>query len=144
MLNNNSLQVTSPEPTSKINYHRIKGIMSALDLLDADVGVMASNPAVVFGNIAMNGDEYVRCNRCGYGGCDVRVQGCGCTLHTVRTFCDETLVGIFTLMAVEQWNQCRNYHRAVACLVSGCAVFYNVMQFYMIPEPSDRGLQTDI
>jgi len=53
----------------------------ALELLDADVGVMAANPAAVFGNIAMNGDEYVRCNRCGYGGCDVRVQGCGCTLH---------------------------------------------------------------
>mmetsp|Transcript_32360 Transcript_32360/g.78666 ORF Transcript_32360/g.78666 Transcript_32360/m.78666 type:complete len:714 (-) Transcript_32360:95-2236(-) len=56
--------------------------MSGLDLLDADVGVMAPNPAAVFGNIAMNGDEYVRCNRCGYGGCDVRVQGCGCTLHS--------------------------------------------------------------
>lgn len=57
--------------------------MSGLDLLDADVGVMAPNPAAVFGNIAMNGDEYVRCNRCGFGGCDVRVQGCGCTLHAV-------------------------------------------------------------
>ncbi|KAL7556839.1 hypothetical protein ACA910_016313 [Epithemia clementina (nom. ined.)] len=29
----------------------------------------------------MDGDEYVRCNKCGYGGCDVRVAGCGCTLH---------------------------------------------------------------
>src|SRR5210317_528942 len=60
-----------------------KGNMSGLELLDADVGVMAANPASVFGNIAMNGDEYVRCNRCGFGGCDVRVQGCGCTLHAV-------------------------------------------------------------
>jgi len=37
--------------------------------------------AAAFGTIAMDGDEYVRCNRCGYGGCDVRVSGCGCTLH---------------------------------------------------------------
>lgn len=36
-----------------------------------------------FGSIAMDGDEYVRCTRCGYGGCDVRVSGCGCTLHAV-------------------------------------------------------------
>ena len=31
----------------------------------------------------MNGDEYVRCVRCSYGGCDLRVAGCGCTLHSV-------------------------------------------------------------
>jgi len=37
--------------------------------------------ADVFHSEAMNGDEYVRCSRCGYGGCDVRVSGCGCTLH---------------------------------------------------------------
>lgn len=30
-----------------------------------------------------DGDEYVRCVKCGYGGCDVRVSGCGCTLHAV-------------------------------------------------------------
>ena len=66
--------------------------MSGLDLLDADIGIMARNPAAVFGNIAINGDEYVRCNRCGYGGCDVRVQGCGCTLHAVGSsmaFCSK-------------------------------------------------------
>jgi hypothetical protein len=38
-----------------------------------------------------NGDEYVRCSRCHFGGCDVRVEGCGCTLHVVslsrRTVC---------------------------------------------------------
>lgn len=33
----------------------------------------------------MDGDEYVRCRHCGYGGCDLRIQ-CenGCTCHTVR------------------------------------------------------------
>jgi hypothetical protein len=36
-----------------------------------------------FGSIAMDGDEYVRCTRCSYGGCDVRVSLCGCTLHAV-------------------------------------------------------------
>ena len=40
-------------------------------------------------SIAMDGDEYVRCNRCGYGGCDVRVSTCGCTLHAVRRFCTD-------------------------------------------------------
>jgi hypothetical protein len=35
-------------------------------------------------SLAMDGDEYVRCNRCGYGGCDIRVASCGCTLHVVR------------------------------------------------------------
>jgi len=37
--------------------------------------------AAVFGSIAMNGDEYVRCVKCYHGGCDLRVQGCGCTVH---------------------------------------------------------------
>lgn len=55
--------------------------MAGLDVLDVDIGSISSNAAAMFGSIAMNGDEYVRCNRCGYGGCDVRVGGCGCTLH---------------------------------------------------------------
>jgi hypothetical protein len=38
------------------------------------------------GNMVTDVDEYVRCSRCGYGGCDVRVSSCGCTLHAVR-FC---------------------------------------------------------
>eukprot|EP00934_Nitzschia_sp_Nitz4_P001292 Nitzschia sp. Nitz4//scaffold42_size132992//106422//108774//NITZ4_003417-RA/size132992-augustus-gene-0.119-mRNA-1//-1//CDS//3329551772//1292//frame0 len=56
--------------------------MSGLDVLDVDIGVISSNPASLFGGLAMNGDEYVRCNRCGFGGCDLRVSGCGCTFHT--------------------------------------------------------------
>ena len=43
---------------------------------------MGLGPAA-FASISMDGDEYVRCTRCGYGGCDVRVSGCGCTLHAV-------------------------------------------------------------
>lgn len=39
------------------------------------------------GSMAMDGDEYVRCSRCGFGGCDVRVSSCGCTLHAVRRIC---------------------------------------------------------
>jgi hypothetical protein len=50
-------------------------------MMDCALGSIIT-PADIFGNI--NGDEYVRCSRCGYGGCDVRVAGCGCTLHTVR------------------------------------------------------------
>ena len=57
--------------------------MATLDALDCDIGGIPSNAAAVFGSIAMNGDEYVRCNKCGFGGCDVRVAGCGCTLHAV-------------------------------------------------------------
>ena len=58
--------------------------MASLDLLDSEIGGIPSNAGAVFGSIAMNGDEYVHCNRCGYGGCDVRVAGCGCTMHAVR------------------------------------------------------------
>ncbi|KAG7350411.1 hypothetical protein IV203_009771 [Nitzschia inconspicua] len=57
---------------------------SPLDALDEDLGAagLVSNPGLLFGNLAMSGgDEYVRCNRCGFGGCDLRVSGCGCTLH---------------------------------------------------------------
>lgn len=43
-----------------------------------------SSAAALFGGIAVDGDEYVRCARCSFGGCDVRVQGCGCCLHAVR------------------------------------------------------------
>lgn len=43
--------------------------------------------AFALGTIAMDGgDEYVRCSKCGFGGCDVRVAPCGCTLHAVRRF----------------------------------------------------------
>jgi hypothetical protein len=61
-------------------------MMSTLDTLDIDLGGgITSNPNVLFGNnqptTSMNSDEYARCNRCGYGGCDVRFVGCGCTMH---------------------------------------------------------------
>lgn len=57
-------------------------MMSTLDTLDIDIGGgITSNPGVLFGNTTMNSDEYARCNRCGYGGCDVRFVGCGCTMH---------------------------------------------------------------
>ena len=55
-----------------------------MNTFDLGVPTIPSNAAAVFGNIAMNGDEYVRCITCGYGGCDVRVSGCGCTFHAVR------------------------------------------------------------
>ncbi len=54
-----------------------------MPVMDCGMGGIPSGAAVAFGSIAMNGDEYVRCNRCGYGGCDVKVSGCGCTLHAV-------------------------------------------------------------
>ncbi|KAG7351645.1 hypothetical protein IV203_007693 [Nitzschia inconspicua] len=56
---------------------------SPLDALDDDLGAagLVSNPFLMFGHVAMSGDEYVRCSRCGFGGCDLRVSGCGCTLH---------------------------------------------------------------
>ncbi|KAI2513964.1 hypothetical protein MHU86_348 [Fragilaria crotonensis] len=38
-------------------------------------------PASLMGCLLANGDEYVRCSRCLFGGCDVRVEGCGCTMH---------------------------------------------------------------
>lgn len=50
---------------------------------DLDFGIPANSSA--FASIAMDGDEYLSCSRCGHGGCDVRVFGCGCTVHAVRT-----------------------------------------------------------
>ena len=59
--------------------------MAALMTLDlGGTNGINSSTAAVFGSIATTGDEYVRCTRCGFGGCDVRVVGCGCTLHAVR------------------------------------------------------------
>eukprot|EP00535_Pseudo-nitzschia_heimii_P005978 CAMPEP_0197179030 /NCGR_PEP_ID=MMETSP1423-20130617/4109_1 /TAXON_ID=476441 /ORGANISM="Pseudo-nitzschia heimii, Strain UNC1101" /LENGTH=718 /DNA_ID=CAMNT_0042628875 /DNA_START=75 /DNA_END=2231 /DNA_ORIENTATION=+ len=56
--------------------------MSSLDTLDIDIGGgITTNPGVLFGNTMINSDDYARCNRCGYGGCDVRFLGCGCTMH---------------------------------------------------------------
>eukprot|EP00537_Pseudo-nitzschia_pungens_P002866 CAMPEP_0172367172 /NCGR_PEP_ID=MMETSP1060-20121228/19420_1 /TAXON_ID=37318 /ORGANISM="Pseudo-nitzschia pungens, Strain cf. cingulata" /LENGTH=714 /DNA_ID=CAMNT_0013091311 /DNA_START=142 /DNA_END=2286 /DNA_ORIENTATION=- len=52
--------------------------MTTLDTLDIDIG---SNPSALFGNTVINSDDYARCARCGYGGCDVRFQGCGCAMH---------------------------------------------------------------
>jgi hypothetical protein len=53
---------------------------------DMGFGGISSSATAVFGSIAMDGDEYVRCSRCGYGGCDVRVSVCGCTLHAVSFY----------------------------------------------------------
>ena len=59
----------------------------ALDALDVDLGPgLMSNPGFMFGPAAaMNGmqqgEEYVSCRRCGFGGCDLRLSGCGCTMH---------------------------------------------------------------
>lgn len=58
-------------------------------------GNIPSNAVAAFGSIAMDGDEYVRCTRCSYGGCDLRVSGCGCTLHAV------SLRGVGTNFPVE-------------------------------------------
>ena len=68
-------------------------MMSSIDALDIDTGGgggLLSNPSAMYGSTVMttispmttiNSDEYARCNRCGYGGCDVRFIGCGCTMH---------------------------------------------------------------
>jgi hypothetical protein len=34
-------------------------------------------------NVSSEADEYVRCTRCGYTGCDVRVSSCNCAFHAV-------------------------------------------------------------
>lgn len=48
-----------------------------------DIGTLGNIHAGTFASITMDGNEYVRCSKCSYGGCDVRISGCGCTLHTV-------------------------------------------------------------
>lgn len=48
------------------------------DLLGAAVGFN--------GVVGVHGDEYVRCGVCSFGGCDLRIVGCGCTLHAVSIF----------------------------------------------------------
>ena len=54
-----------------------------MSLVALDCKDVSEATADAFGGVVMNGDEYVRCARCSFGGCDVRVQGCGCTLHGV-------------------------------------------------------------
>jgi hypothetical protein len=54
-------------------------------LEDMDIGSLANNAASIFGSIPLGGDEFARCSRCSFGGCDVRVSGCGCNLHAVRS-----------------------------------------------------------
>mmetsp|Transcript_10465 Transcript_10465/g.23399 ORF Transcript_10465/g.23399 Transcript_10465/m.23399 type:complete len:750 (+) Transcript_10465:101-2350(+) len=46
-----------------------------------DVGFSGIPQAAFPGLSSMDGDEYVRCSKCGHGGCDVRVSPCGCTVH---------------------------------------------------------------
>lgn len=47
---------------------------------------LPSNVDAFVGSITMDSDDYVRCTNCGYGGCDVRVNLCGCTFHAVSVF----------------------------------------------------------
>lgn len=52
------------------------------DLLGAAVGFN--------GVVGVHGDEYVRCGVCSFGGCDLRIVGCGCTLHARCTHLPES------------------------------------------------------
>ena len=81
----------------KINAIRFSmACMTALDL-SGDTGIPSAS--LVFGSAAMNGDEYVRCAKCGFGGCDVRVSGCGCTLHAVSIFfCFAFTYGLYEVL----------------------------------------------
>ena len=69
-------------PLSKFLVNATRRRMSTLGAFEMDFGIHAHavNP---FTGVGMDGDEYVRCSKCGHGGCDVRVSGCGCTLHAV-------------------------------------------------------------
>ena len=51
-------------------------------------------PATTSGGMA--NDSPPPCNRCGFGGCDIRVAGCGCLLHTVSTLCFPVLAYVGT------------------------------------------------
>jgi hypothetical protein len=63
-----------------------KGKMASMGGFDMG---LAGLPANAFASITMDGDEYVRCSKCGYGGCDVRISSCGCVAHSV-SFSTET------------------------------------------------------
>ena len=45
----------------------------------------ADNPDPNTRDCGMTDDSSPPCSRCGSGGCDLRVAGCGCLLHTVST-----------------------------------------------------------
>ena len=51
-------------------------------------------PATTSGGMA--DDSSPPCSRCGFGGCDLRVAGCGCLLHTVSTLCFPVLAYVGT------------------------------------------------
>jgi hypothetical protein len=57
--------------------------MATMGGFDMGFDNIPSNAVAAFGNLASDGDELVCCTRCDYGGCDVRVSLCGCTLHAV-------------------------------------------------------------
>jgi hypothetical protein len=65
--------------------------LASMEGYSVDIGLIPpEEEAFAVGSIAMDdsgGDEYVRCHRCGYGGCDIRVATCGCTAHAVRQMC---------------------------------------------------------
>lgn len=73
---------------------------SPIMALPMDNCALGNITADVFRCNEMNGDEYVRCSRCGYGGCDVRVSGCGCTLHAVSFVLFALLSSLETLQIV--------------------------------------------
>ena len=46
----------------------------------------ASNWNILSGNMGQAAmvattDDNIRCNRCGFAGCDVKILGCGCVAH---------------------------------------------------------------
>lgn len=74
-----SLHSTAPPKERKPNLFALLDDMSG----GIEFGFYPAAEAFV-GSIAMDGDEYVRCGQCGFGGCDLRVSPCGCTSHAVR------------------------------------------------------------
>jgi hypothetical protein len=103
MLNNLSVgySIIAPSVRSFLQHREnrtpVNGTMASNLGGYVDMGFIPGDESFA-GSIAMDGDEYVRCNRCGYGGCDIRVSTCGCTIHTVRrSVLDFYVIGVLSL-----------------------------------------------
>ena len=101
--------------------------MASMSVFELEFAAIPSNGAEsLVSSIAMDGDEYVRCTRCGYAGCDVRISSCGCTLHAVRIVSKKFFICIRKISFAISFNGKQSSHERFR---DKCFIYFSGFSF---------------
>lgn len=75
-------------------------------------------------------DDYVRCARCRFGGCDVKATACGCAWHAVS---DDGQKILLMVTHCTIFNSLLGIHICTTCIT--LEIIYSNSTFYLIKTP---------